>query len=42
MEAYWAKDAKLGRDVAIEVLSDEFAGTPGYLLRLEKEAKSLA
>jgi eukaryotic-like serine/threonine-protein kinase len=41
-EVYRAKDAKLGRDVAIEVLPDAVANDPERLARFEREAKMLA
>ncbi|MCZ6643378.1 MAG: protein kinase [Gammaproteobacteria bacterium] len=41
-EVYRATDTKLGREVAIKVLPDEFADNPERLARFEREAKSLA
>lgn len=41
-EVYRAKDSKLGRDVAIKVLPDEFARDEGRLRRFQREAKVLA
>jgi eukaryotic-like serine/threonine-protein kinase len=41
-EVYRARDAKLGRDVAIKVLPDALAGDPERLARFEREAKTLA
>ena len=41
-EVYRAKDSKLGRDVAIKVLPDEFAQDEERLRRFEREAKVLA
>ena len=41
-EVYRAKDGKLGRDVAIKVLPDEFARDAERLRRFQREAKVLA
>jgi Tol biopolymer transport system component len=41
-EVYRAKDTKLGRDVAIKLLPDTFAGDPDRTARFEREAKLLA
>ncbi|MBN1569168.1 MAG: serine/threonine-protein kinase [Acidobacteria bacterium] len=41
-EVYRAKDRKLGRDVAIKVLPEEFARDPERVARFEREAKLLA
>ena len=41
-EVYRARDTKLDRDVAIKVLSEEFATDPERLARFEREAKSVA
>ena len=41
-EVYRAKDQKLGRDVAIKVLPEEFARNPERVARFEREAKLLA
>jgi hypothetical protein len=41
-EVYRARDAKLGRDVAIKVLPDGVATDPDRVARFEREAKSLA
>lgn len=41
-EVYRARDTKLGRDVAIKVLSDSLADDPERLARFEREAKVLA
>ncbi len=41
-QVYRAHDTKLGRDVAIKVLSDAFAGDAERLARFEREAKVLA
>lgn len=41
-EVYRARDPKLGRDVAIKILPEEFARDPERLARFEREAKLLA
>ena len=41
-EVYRAKDSKLGRDVAIKVLPEEFAENEERLARFKREAKVLA
>src|SRR5208283_3017436 len=41
-EVYRARDTKLGRDVAIKVLSHAFGPEPGRIVRFEREAKLLA
>ena len=41
-EVYRARDAKLGRDVAIKVLPDAFADDPERLARFQREAHVLA
>ncbi len=41
-EVYQAKDTKLGRDVAIKVLPEEFAFDPNRVTRFQREAKLLA
>ena len=41
-EVYRATDAKLGREVAIKILPEEFARQPDRLARFEREAKVLA
>ena len=41
-EVYRARDQKLGRDVAIKILPEEFARDPERLARFEREAKLLA
>ena len=41
-DVYRAKDTKLGRDVAVKVLSASFARDPDRLLRFEREARVLA
>jgi eukaryotic-like serine/threonine-protein kinase len=41
-EVYQAKDRKLGRDVAIKVLPEEFAHNPDRVARFQREAKVLA
>ena len=41
-EVYRARDERLGRDVAIKILPEEFAGDKERLARFEREAKLLA
>ena len=41
-EVYRARDTKLGRDVAIKVLPDEFSQDKERLTRFEREARLLA
>ena len=41
-EVYRAKDTKLGREVAVKVLPDEFFENKESIARFEREAKSLA
>ena len=41
-EVYRARDAKLGRDVALKILPESFASDPDRLMRFEREAKTLA
>ena len=41
-EVYRARDGKLGREVAIKVLPEEFARDPSRVARFEREARMLA
>ena len=41
-EVWRARDTKLGREVAIKTLPEEFANDPDRLARFEREAKLLA
>src|SRR5215469_4542644 len=43
MATVWrARDEVLGRDVAVKVLSPQFAADPGFLARFEREARHAA
>ena len=41
-EVYLAEDPKLGREVAIKVLAERFAGDSDRLARFEREARAIA
>jgi dipeptidyl aminopeptidase/acylaminoacyl peptidase len=41
-EVYRARDSRLGRDVAIKILSAELAGDPDALARFEREGRAVA
>ncbi|MCK5376341.1 MAG: protein kinase, partial [Acidobacteria bacterium] len=41
-EVWRAEDTKLGREVALKVLPEEFARDPDRMARFEREAKVLA
>src|SRR5262245_39112845 len=41
-EVYRARDTRLGRDVALKVLSERLAGHPDALERFEREARTVA
>src|SRR5258708_32103138 len=41
-EVYRARDARLGRDVALKILPESFAQTPDRLHRFEQEARAVA
>jgi eukaryotic-like serine/threonine-protein kinase len=41
-EVYRARDTRLGRDVAVKVLTKSFAHDPERLRRFEQEARSVA
>ena len=41
-EVYRATDSKLHRDVAVKVISEEFARDPERMARFEREAQVLA
>src|SRR5688572_1597571 len=41
-EVYRARDRKLGRDVALKIISDRFALDPDRLARFQREAQVLA
>jgi Tol biopolymer transport system component len=41
-EVYRARDARLGRDVAIKILPDHLASTPGLRERFAREARALS
>ena len=40
-EVYRARDTRLGRDMAIKVLSPRFAATPEVRARFEREARTI-
>ena len=43
MATVWrARDEVLGRDVAVKVLSPQYAADPGFLARFEREARHVA
>src|SRR5512141_1162660 len=41
-EVYRAKDARLGREVAVKVLPDRFSNDPEAMARFEREARAVA
>src|SRR6516225_6476513 len=41
-EVYRARDARLGRDVAVKVLPEQLANTATALARFQREARALA
>ena len=41
-EVYRARDAKLGRDVALKILPEAFVGDPDRVARFEREAQVVA
>jgi eukaryotic-like serine/threonine-protein kinase len=41
-QVYRARDARLGREVAVKVLRDDYAKNPDWLSRFEREARLLA
>lgn len=41
-EVYRARDARLGRDVALKILSESFALDPERLRRFEQEVRAVA
>ena len=41
-EVYKARDTRLGRDVAVKVLPERFAGDPEAMSRFEREARAVA
>ena len=41
-EVYRARDARLGRDVALKIIPDAFSADPERLARFQREAKTLA
>ena len=41
-EVYRARDTRLGREVALKVLPERFAGSPDALARFEREARAVA
>jgi serine/threonine protein kinase len=40
-EVYRARDARLGRDVAVKILADSFLHDPDRIARLQREAQAL-
>ena len=41
-EVYRARDTRLGRDVAVKVLSPDIASSPDALQRFEREARTIS
>ena len=41
-EVYRARDTRLGREVAIKIVAEQLAGSPGSLARLEREVRAVA
>src|SRR6266852_5408689 len=41
-EVYRARDSKLGRDIALKILPDQFANDPERVARFQREAQLLA
>jgi serine/threonine protein kinase len=41
-QVYRARDTKLGRDLALKILPDQFSSDPARLARFEHEARTLA
>src|SRR5207245_11392487 len=41
-EVYWARDTRLGREVAVKILPRQLSGDPKLRIRFEREAKAIS